>query len=1106
MSLKDTFEKLKSTIIGINTSNIDSKLDDAIKDITSYRTQSGRNSYIDLVKQLISNSVDLDPSRLLSQQSGPPTPALYGQGNRLARYKMYESIVENIPYCFRALTVLVDNILSPDDITKRSLDIRPDSFEEDKSKIQSKQALVESSLKKLKLEKNLNIIYKNTLKFGDFFCEITDGKHALESKALLSESYYQNNITYMNEIPTNDKNIKIKLDYSSFIESENEKNKKQIEDITLVFHQPQHVVKLQSDLFPICFGYLVFPRTFINPAFQLADTTVNNICISIIKNLEKNVPRISDEFKNDKDLKDVISTMLKSADMTKIMNIRFVPTSKMQHFQVPSLKYYPYGESIFDSSQFNSKMLIALETALTIARLSRSTEKRKVMVEIGLPRDARKQIETLKEEFKKRKVSIDSFGTLDTISCLDLNTKIKLSFGKSLTISEIIDQFEKGKKMEVYAYDHKSGKIVPDRIINAKITGRNVKVVKVTLDNGETELCTPEHLWMMRDGSYKQAKNLLPGDSLMPLYTKSAGSTNNKGCTYELLYHPGYKKWELTHRSFTKYLGLVIDGRCDIVHHIDKNPRNNCLENLYVCSRKEHAKIHSKDMDNGWNGANKGNSIPDKEVKCKICGKIFLKPWNIPNCVCSKECLNIYKKEYSISSWEKRKDKNEYKLIDVKCVICEKDIRITKSKYNRIVSRDFSYFCCDNKECIDKCTKMKKTNKSKLQRIKKNCIICGKEFNTIITDLNKQACSIKCSNAILAQRKRDKISTMKKSNCSLCGKDIIVSERRLSIVKFHPCKNKDCKKYCASQNIKESKRKWLPGDEEGFCIICGKEVIFNPRIPGYYYFTCGSKSCSHKAMHKGIIRETKFEGGKIINHKVISVEDVDFTIDVGDIETQNFHNFSLDSGAIVHNSSISTFEDLFLPMKDGKPFVDVDTFTGGNMDVRSKTEELKFVRDTIISGLNIPPSFLGVEENNSTKANLSEESILFARAVVSHQQYLTTQTNDLIKKVFDITNPEESLTILDNIIITLPSPKSLHFEMMSRHINEIVTLIENLERLGIPKEYTKKKYLPDMDWEDIENYLTSDKTEKKLGLKRDEYDVNPMMGGMGMGAGMPPVV
>ena len=61
-----------------------------------------------------------------------------------------------------------------------------------------------------------------------------------------------------------------------------------------------------------------------------------------------------------------------------------------------------------------------------------------------------------------------------------------------------------------------SGRIVPSKIIAARQVGFSDVLCKVTLDNGETFECTPDHLHMMRDGSYKEARDLIPGDSMMP--------------------------------------------------------------------------------------------------------------------------------------------------------------------------------------------------------------------------------------------------------------------------------------------------------------------------------------------------------------------------------------------------------------------------------------------------------------------------------------------------------------------------------------------------------------------------------------------------------------
>ena len=65
-------------------------------------------------------------------------------------------------------------------------------------------------------------------------------------------------------IKDNENNVKIMMDYSSFNEasndSKNDNNAIDIHDIKLMMHDPRNVIKLQSEMFPICFGYLVFPK------------------------------------------------------------------------------------------------------------------------------------------------------------------------------------------------------------------------------------------------------------------------------------------------------------------------------------------------------------------------------------------------------------------------------------------------------------------------------------------------------------------------------------------------------------------------------------------------------------------------------------------------------------------------------------------------------------------------------------------------------------------------------------------------------------------------------------------------------------------------------
>ena len=643
MSLRDTFSKLKTSIVGTKTSGIDAKLDSAVRDIISYKSNSGRNGYIDLVKNLISKGGSMDIGQNIFQQG--TTPATFGQGNRLSRYNAYSAILSHINYCQRALDVLTDNILAPDDITKTSLEVNPKSFIEDSENAQSNVKDVEEIIQKLKLEDRLDMIVKNTLQFGDFFVEIADEKTALTSKsAFLAETIYhiQNNVNDSSKETLTERidektNVKIIMDFSSLDDiinndkitgnkqfvsdiDKDKKNKKPTikpEDLQLLFYDPKRVVKLQSDMFPICFGYLIFPASIMSPQTMLQNQAVNSICQSILKSVEKKIPGLDDQSINIKDLQDVVGSMIKETDFTKAMNIRYVPPDRIQHFQRPSVKYYPYGESIFDSAQFGAKVLIALETAMTILRLNRSIEKRKITVEVGLPRDAAKAIEKLKEEFKRRKISLDSFGSVDTIP-----------------------------------------------------------------------------------------------------------------------------------------------------------------------------------------------------------------------------------------------------------------------------------------------------------------------------------------------------------------------------------------------------------------------------------------------------------------------------------------------------SMVSSFEDIFIPQKDGKSFVDIANMTDLVTDTRSKTDELKFIRDGVIAGVGVPPAFIGMEEQMSAKSNLSEENVMFARTIVNHQKYLTHQVQDLITKICNIVDPEKALTILNDVEVAFPAPKSLQFERQASYLSNLANLVETLERVGVPKDWSKKKYLSSIDWKEVEQYEIDTKIDKSLGTKNaDGLDGVGGMGGGGLMTG-----
>lgn len=93
--------------------------------------------------------------------------------------------------------------------------------------------------------------------------------------------------------------------------------------------------------------------------------------------------------------------------------------------------------------------------------------------------------------------------------CFTGDTLVDTLYGKKSFIELL------GKETLVYCYD--GDKITISKMKNIRKTGTNQKVYKLTLDNGEVIKATSNHQFMLRNGSYRELKDLKIGDSLMPL-------------------------------------------------------------------------------------------------------------------------------------------------------------------------------------------------------------------------------------------------------------------------------------------------------------------------------------------------------------------------------------------------------------------------------------------------------------------------------------------------------------------------------------------------------------------------------------------------------------
>lgn len=184
--------------------------------------------------------------------------------------------------------------------------------------------------------------------------------------------------------------------------------------------------------------------------------------------------------------------------------------------------------------------------------------------------------------------------------CLAGNTKIALADGRNITFKELVKEYENGKDNYCYTID-KNDEISIALIKNPRKTKKNTEVVKIILDNNEETICTPDHKFMLRDGDYKEAKNLAVNDSLMPLYRKYSeigGRITIKG--YEMVFNPKTNKWIFTHLFSDKYNienNIYSKENGNTVHHIDFNKLNNNPNNLIRISKEDHLLLHAKILE-----------------------------------------------------------------------------------------------------------------------------------------------------------------------------------------------------------------------------------------------------------------------------------------------------------------------------------------------------------------------------------------------------------------------------------------------------------------------------------------------------------------------------
>lgn len=175
--------------------------------------------------------------------------------------------------------------------------------------------------------------------------------------------------------------------------------------------------------------------------------------------------------------------------------------------------------------------------------------------------------------------------------CLAPDTEIHLINGEIDTIKNICDRLAKGDQLYTYSINPETEKIEISKILAGRKTRENTPTLKITLDNGESVVCTPDHKFMLRTGEDCKAHNLKAGMSLMPFKIVESGSKPTETYRYFGVNKTSYKE----HVEVYKYFYGDYE-RNKIIHHKDHNGLNNNPSNLMLVTRSEHFHIHMKEF------------------------------------------------------------------------------------------------------------------------------------------------------------------------------------------------------------------------------------------------------------------------------------------------------------------------------------------------------------------------------------------------------------------------------------------------------------------------------------------------------------------------------
>lgn len=1045
---------------GIADDVLDLKIDKALHNLQQSSVRRDTYNYAENVRNLLTKSINTSN---INMQTGINLLTTPENSSRILRYLNADEITNHITYAARALKVLTDGIITPDNVTKECVNITtnvPSKMEEHEETINKLYNITD----KLKIEKRIFEIVHETLKYGDYFIEIADVQskevpitQAIQltesmdhnsdkrlrfkesfkidikpdiktlKERLLNEDYYDTGV--LNDFKTDNK-FKLKLEFTTDLtedeysslngrntllenirESDEEEDRQvNIKDVRLITHDQRRVVKIQSKKHKTNLGYMILPETADVANFWNTNTTQMGPAFSPItpSSMELQTNTGVDAIYNE--LITIIKHHTNSKDASvnkkefKDLLSRIVTDMEKESQTVLSIRYVPPER--MEHFQLSSRALFPYgESIFTKVMFA---AKQLIVMKTAV------SVKRMTDSADRRVMYVDTTLPRNSRNMIEgvkeALQKYKHSINGFTTISSIPSMLTTFQDLIIP--QNKGKRYIEFDTLPSHVNLRDMS----------------EELKFMRDelisGLEVPAPFLSIDDQLsnkcLPLDTKIKSCGEKDYFILEDLIKEYEETGEIKDKftySYDKETGKVVPGKIS-----------------WAGKTRLNAELVEVEIDNG----EKILATPDhkfmlrngeyKEAQYLEVNEslmpLYLKNTHKSNAK-NIPYINIY--HPGINKWD-----SVHRSFGLSLGMC-------KGKHDKIHIHHIDENPQNNSpinlvgltESEHHSLHCKKLGPQ--VKIEKICKICNKKFKVIKHRKHRVTCSDECKKTLKSYNssqmmKKRYAGMTQELTCKFCGKKFIRSHTYINAIKTNiTCGSKECysKGRIEYFNTEAGKQNCVKAGKMGGPLAAPKLVAYNK------------------------LHGAPMKGKKRLNHKVISVRFVNFKLDCGDITVDIYHNFALKSGIFVKNSA------------------------------------------------------------------LAHESGQFAETIMSYQKIFGESMFSLYSKLYKYIYKD---LLSEDISVSFSPPRMLMIEKEAEHAATVANMIETLfNSMGISKEYSKKKWYDNIDWKEVEEEEIKEKLERRSMPMDNNNDpmggqptgdvgmVDPSMLGGGMSPMGPPM-